>query len=56
MWANAIEQTCHHRGRRSGKYHAGPNSEASQDDTFPQDKSQDIRSLCTQRQPQTNLV
>src|SRR6202790_4112897 len=56
MWANAIEQTCHYRGGRSGKYHAGHNSEASQDYTFPQDKSQDIRSLGTQRQPQPNLA
>src|SRR5882672_12160775 len=56
IWANAIEQTCHHRSGRSGKYHAGHNSEASQDYTFPQDKSQDIRSLGTQRQPQTNLA
>src|ERR1700716_1524272 len=56
IWANAIEQTCHHRSGKSGKYHAGHNSEASQDYTFPQDKSQHIRSLGTHRQPQTDLA
>jgi hypothetical protein len=56
MRANAVEQTCHHRGGGSGKDHAGHNSEASQDYTFSHDKSQDIRSLGTQRQPQTNLA
>src|SRR2546426_12148252 len=56
MWANAIEQTCHHRSGRSGKYHAGHNSEASQDYTFPQDKSQDIRLLGNQRADVLRLV
>jgi len=56
MWANAVEQTCHRRDDRSGNYHADHDSEASQDYTFSQDKSQDIRSLGTQRQTQTNLA
>jgi hypothetical protein len=56
MRANAVEQTCHHRGGGSGKYHASCNSKANQDYTFSQDKSQDIRSLSTQRQTQTNLA
>jgi hypothetical protein len=56
MRANTVEQTCHRRSGRSGNYHAGHNSEASQDYTFSQDKSQDILSLGTQRQSETNLA
>src|ERR1700731_2498668 len=29
IWGKAKKQTCHHCGGRSGKYHAGHNSEAS---------------------------